>query len=221
MEANFITISDNQTRMWFPVYEGERTIASKNDLLGKFSLWGIPPAPRGVGKVKICFDLDANGILNVSAMGNQKQITIRNDKGRFSKAEIDRLVQEALLYKSEDDEHRKKVVARNSFEHYTYDMRNTMDSLGEKIESDDKKKIMDAVNDAIQWLDSNELTDVGVTKDKMKVLQNICNPIIAKLNQQGGTDNGSSARASNAAQKFWKIPEILISFHFFRSHFMP
>merc|ERR1712167_51593 len=112
------------------VFEGERSMTRDNNLLGKFELQGIPPAPRGVPQINVCFDIDANGILNVSAedktTGNKNKITITNDQGRLSKDEIERMVQEAEKYKAEDEEHKKKVEAKNSLENYAYNMRNTL-----------------------------------------------------------------------------------------------
>ncbi|XP_026413288.1 heat shock cognate 70 kDa protein 2-like [Papaver somniferum] len=191
MEKGFTTVFDEQTSVSFPVYEGERTRSSDNNLLGEFVLEGIPPAPRGVANLSVCFDLDANGILNVSAVdkstGNKNMITITNEKGRLSKAEIDRLVREALKYKSEDDEHRNKVESRNAFEKYAYSMRNTIYNASGKLEEyHDKKKISDAVSNAIQWLDSHELADIDDTTNKMEELKCVCNPIIAKMYKQSG-----------------------------------
>jgi len=112
------------------VYEGERSRTKDNNLLGKFELSGIPPAPRGVPQISVCFDIDANGILNVSAedksTGQKNKITITNDKGRLSKDEIERMVQEAEKYKAEDEEHKKKIESKNGLENYAYNMRNTI-----------------------------------------------------------------------------------------------
>ncbi|KRX12205.1 putative mediator of RNA polymerase II transcription subunit 37e, partial [Trichinella nelsoni] len=163
-------------------------------LLGKFELSGIPPAPRGVPQITVCFDIDANGILNVSAedktTGQKNKITITNDKGRLSKEEIEKMVQEAEKYKSEDEEHKKKVEAKNALENYAYNMRNTIkdEKIGEKLPGADKKKIEDAIEAAIQWLDSNQLAEADEFEDKMKELESICNPIIAKMYQGAGPD---------------------------------
>ncbi|XP_026444477.1 probable mediator of RNA polymerase II transcription subunit 37e [Papaver somniferum] len=180
---------DNQTSLMIKVFEGERTKTSDNNLLGQFKLEGIPPQPRQVPQVTVCFDMDADGILNVFAedkkSGNKNMLTISNNKGRLSTAEISRLVLEAEKYKSEDEEHRNKVKSRNSFEDYAYGMMNTIDSIGCKLALKDKKKIRDAVNSALQWLGNNELAHTDVTNDKMKELQNVCNPIISKMHKQG------------------------------------
>ncbi|PUZ36331.1 hypothetical protein GQ55_9G029900 [Panicum hallii var. hallii] len=169
------------------VYEGERTRTRDNNLLGKFELSGTPPAPRGVPQITVCFDIDANGILNVSAedkmTGQKNKITITNEKGRLSKEDIEKMVQDAEKYKSEDEEHKKKVEAKNSLENYAYNMRNTIqdEKIASKLPADDKKKIEDAVKQAIQWLDSNQLAEVEEFEDKMKELEGLCNPIIAKM----------------------------------------
>merc|ERR1712146_117170 len=126
--------------MGIQVFEGERSRTRDNNLLGKFELSGIPPAPRGVPQITVCFDIDANGILNVSAedktTGQKNKITITNDKGRLSKEEIERMVQEAEKYKEEDEAHLKKVEAKNSLENYAYSMRNTINEEGVKDKID-------------------------------------------------------------------------------------
>ncbi|VAH08106.1 unnamed protein product [Triticum turgidum subsp. durum] len=159
-------------------------------------LSGIPPAPRGVPQITVCFDIDANGILNVSAedktTGQKNKITITNDKGRLSKEEIEKMVQEAERYKAEDEEHKKKVDAKNALENYAYNMRNTVkdDKIASKLGADDKKKVEEAIEGTISWLDANQLAEADEFEDKMKELEGICNPIIAKMYQGAAPDMG-------------------------------
>ena len=195
----FSTAADNQEVVTIKVYEGERSMTKDNHLLGKFDLTGIPPARRGMPQIEVTFNVNADGMLEVSAKDKasdrEEKIVITNDNNRLTPEDIEKMLREAEEWAEQDKQVKMRVEARNTLEQYSYTLKNQLDDddqLGGKLSDEDKQKILDVVNEKLDWLRENEDASADDFESAKKSIEEVAQPIIASL-YSGKTENSSES----------------------------